>query len=588
MRILLLCHSFNSLSQRLYAELRAAGHDLSVELDINDETTIEAVTRFQPQIILAPYLKRPIPATIWRAFPCLVVHPGPPGDRGPAALDWAILNGYRRWGVTILQAEAAMDAGPVWATRSFALRPASKSELYRLEVTEAAVEAVLEAIERVQSRAAPVPASHFASAERQGWQPVVPASRREIHWDVDDSDTVLSKLRSADGNPGVKDSIGGLACRLYDAQQAPGLVARPGEIIARQGGAICRATRDGAIWIGYVRGLGEGDWPFKLPAADVLSDRLHRCLEIAEPSDFHAQDQGHNEIVYEENGGVGYLHFNFYNGAMNTARCRRLLSAYRYACSRPTRVIVLLGGRQFWSNGLDLNAIEAASSPADESWRNILAMNDLVHAIITTQSHLTLAAMQANAGAGGAFLALAADEIHARKGIVLNPHYRNMGNLYGSEYWTYLLPKRVGAQAASRIMDQRLPILSSTARDWGLLDRIAGPDLDEFLTAVYARAQHLATSYQYRQLLENKGRQRCADEKAKPLAAYREEELARMRLNFYGFDPSYHVARYKFVYRIPQAWTPLYLARHRRAEWVAPGTAFRLQQSNLPDSLSTA
>ena len=37
-----------------------------------------------------------------------------------------------------------------------------------------------------------------------------------------------------------------------------------------------------------------------------------------------------------------------------------------------------------------------------------------------------------------------------------------------------------------------------------------------------------------------------------------------MRLNFYGFDPSYHVARYSFVHRRPHSWTPLHLARHRR------------------------
>ena len=37
-----------------------------------------------------------------------------------------------------------------------------------------------------------------------------------------------------------------------------------------------------------------------------------------------------------------------------------------------------------------------------------------------------------------------------------------------------------------------------------------------------------------------------------------------MKLNFYGFDPSYHVARYNFVYKVPHSWTPLHLARHRR------------------------
>ena len=36
-----------------------------------------------------------------------------------------------------------------------------------------------------------------------------------------------------------------------------------------------------------------------------------------------------------------------------------------------------------------------------------------------------------------------------------------------------------------------------------------------------------------------------------------------MQRNFYGFDPSYHVARHHFVYRKPHAWTPRHLAPHR-------------------------
>ena len=50
-------------------------------------------------------------------------------------------------GVTLLQAEAEMDAGPIWATRSFYLRPATKASVYRNEVTDAAVACVLEALE---------------------------------------------------------------------------------------------------------------------------------------------------------------------------------------------------------------------------------------------------------------------------------------------------------------------------------------------------------------------------------------------------------------------------------------------------------
>jgi putative two-component system hydrogenase maturation factor HypX/HoxX len=49
-----------------------------------------------------------------------------------------------------------------------------------------------------------------------------------------------------------------------------------------------------------------------------------------------------------------------------------------------------------------------------------------------------------------------------------------------------------------------------------------------------------------------------------------------MKLNFYGFDPSYHVARYHFVFKLPKSRTPLYLAAHRalasrrRATFVRP------------------
>ena len=66
-------------------------------------------------------------------------------------------------------------------------------------------------------------------------------------------------------------------------------------------------------------------------------------------------------------------------------------------------------------------------------------------------------------------------------------------------------------------------------------------------------------------LVDEKRRRRIADEALKPLERYREEELARMKLNFYGFDPSYHVARYHFVHKLPKARTPHYLAPHRTA-----------------------
>lgn len=559
MRILILTHSFNGLAQRLHVELSRADHELAVELDINDETTMEAAERFQPDVIIAPYLNRLIPVTVWQAHPCMIVHPGIPGDGGSSSLDWAILDREREWGVTVLQATGELDAGPVWSFRYFPLRDTTKSVLYRMEMTQAAVDAVMEALDRFSTGIGPVPVDQLEVKKRGRFRSPVRQRDRSIDWQHDDTETVLRKIRSADSNPGVLDQLAGLSCRLYDAHGETTISGKPGTLIARRDEAVCCATRDGSVWIGHLK--PEGRNTFKLPAARVLGDRIQQLPEWFD-------DTVWQEIRYVEAGDVSYLSFDFYNGAMNTSQCNRLRLAFEHAASRPTRVIVLQGGEDFWSNGLDLNTIEAASSSADESWRNINAMDDLCEAIIRTTSHLTVSAMRGNAAAGGCFLAFAADLVMAREGIVLSPHYRNMGNLYGSEFWSYVLPTRVESRRIDEILDHRLPMGSLEALDYGLIDQIGSSDPIEFDRDVAARAHSLSGTDNFRQLIRDKQALRLADESERPLSDYRREELAQMHLNFYGFDPSYHVARYKFVHHKSQAWTPLYLAPHRQLKSV--------------------
>lgn len=553
MRILFLTHAFNSLTQRLYVELTALGHEISIEFDINDSVTTEAMDLFRPHLILAPYLRRAIPEAIWRAHVCLVVHPGIVGDRGPSALDWAIVKGEAEWGVTVLQAEAEMDAGPVWASETFPMRAAKKSSLYRNEVTEAAVRAVKAAIARLpdfragtwQPLAVPLKPMHALMRQQD----------RAIDWERDATATVLAKLNGADGFPGLRDSLFGQACQLYDGRVFPAR-GRPGEVLGRAGEGVVRATADGAVWIGHCKLEGG----IKLPAG----------LVFPQAAELRELDGPVQDIRYEESGAVGFLHFDFYNGAMGTAACEGLLAAYEAARRRPTRVIVLLGGADFFSNGLDLNRIEAADSPADESWRNINAMDDLCRAILATDTHLTVSALRGNAGAGGAFLALAADAVWARRGVILNPHYKNMGNLYGSEYWSYLLPRRVGAEKAAEILRNRLPLGAEAAASMSFLDEAFGDDMAGFEAEVRRRAEAIVAAPDFSAQLEAKRARRAADETSKPLEAYRAEELKHMQRNFYGFDPSYHVARHHFVRKTPHSWTPRHLAMHRELGWVTP------------------
>jgi putative two-component system hydrogenase maturation factor HypX/HoxX len=574
-----LTSAHNSLSQRLWIELGELGHEIRVCVAATGEAMIAAASREVSDLIIAPMLKIAIPEEVWSRHLCLIVHPGIKGDRGPSSLDWAIANDEKIWGVTILEAADAFDAGPIWASHEFALEadPPAKSSLYRGQVTEAALRGVIEAVARIES-------GEFRSGS---WQPeklsdVLPEGSptlrgclrppmrqadRAIDWMHDSTALIVRKIRAADSAPGVLGTLLGKTCFLYGAHEEERLNGPPGKVLARRDGAICIGTIDGAVWISHLKAKAEaqgvislaqpriGDaepYPvagIKLPAAQVLGSLLRGVPEAPLPIDAPADHRTFREIVYTEEDQVGYLSFDFYNGAMSTSRCYRLRDAFLHARSRPPRVIVLLGGADFWSNGIDLNAIEASVDPAAESWRNINAIDDLIFEILTTMSHFVIAGLRGNAGAGGAMLALAADHIHARSGVVLNPHYRSMGDLYGSEYWTYTLPRRVGWRRALELTLSCKPIGTRAARDMGFLDDAFGEDAGAFEAELRERARRLARDPEFRLMLRKKHERRLDDEYFKPLATYRAEELQRMRVNFFGPDLAYHQARRNFVFK---------------------------------------
>ena len=586
LRILLLTHAFNSLAQRLFVALRAAGHQVSVELDIADSVTEEAVALAAPDLVLAPFLKRRIPDAVWSRHLCLVVHPGPPGDRGPSALDWALLQQRRQWGVTVLQATADFDAGPVWAWAPFTLRAdATKASLYRHEVVAAAVQAVADALARVvPGQRTPAPPARPLPVQPApgGWQPLVTQAQRRIDWAQHDAATVLRLVRSADGAPGAVATLFGEVARLYDAHPATSDEAAcawaragaPGQAVARRGPALLlTCAGGGALWIGQVRRGSAGADGLKLPATLAFAEPGAALSDWPVPLLRAPARDGWDELLYAEfgppRGRVGWLEFDFHNGALGERACARLLAALRFARGRDTRVLVLAGGADFFCNGIHLHEIEAAAarpgdSAAEASLRAIEAIDDVALALITLTDRLTVSALRGNAGAGGCFLALAADQVWAHGGVVLNPHYRNMGNLHGSEYWTYLLPQRIGAEAAQRLVRGRLPMGADEARRAGLVDAVLGAQREAFEPQAAAAALALAAAPDWAAQVQAKQARRAADEVARPLAAYRADELAQMRRNFFGFDASYHVARHHFVHRKPHAWTPRHLATHRR------------------------
>ncbi|MFJ6052765.1 hydrogenase maturation protein [Streptomyces sp. NPDC092307] len=556
MYVLLLASAFNSLTQRVHAELRDHGHRVAVELALPGSSLADVVRGHRPDLVLAPMLRTAIPEEVWAAHTCLVVHPGPVGDRGPSSLDRAVQDGEPRWGVTVLQAEAEMDAGDVWASAECPVPPVGKSDLYRGEIADAALEAVLLAVERFAS------GTYTPRPQTSGHaRPLLRQEDRRIDWGSGTTEDVLRALRAADSQPGVRDHLLGGEWYLHGGHREEHLRGRPGELLATRAGALCRATADGAVWIPELRARRQAGGPatLKLPATLALADRLPALPEVPAPAEAGPHHRTWSDIGYHEEGQVGFLSFSFPGGAMSTAHCRRLLDAYRTALTRPTTALVLGGGRDFFSNGIHLGVIEAADDPAEESWANINAMNDLVEAVLTTTDRLVVSALGGNAAAGGAMLALAADEVWCRSGVVLNPHYRLMG-LHGSEYWTYTLPRRVGPALADRLTTEALPLSAATAHGLGLVDRTVPCSPGDFSRETERLAARLAALPATASRIAGKKAARERDEARRPLADHRRSELALMHGTFFDPDAPFHALRRAFVRKERPTATPLHLS----------------------------
>jgi putative two-component system hydrogenase maturation factor HypX/HoxX len=554
LRILFVTSAHNSLSQRAYIAVTEMGHDVTVQVVDSPEIIEASVEAHRPDLVVCPMLKQFIPESVFVKYTCLVVHPGPHGDRGASSLDWAIELGMDEWGVTVLEAVEEADAGDIWETRKFRMRPVGKSSIYRHEVRRAAVEMLVFAVHNfARGDFEPLPLNYDDPSVTGRLRPLIKQADRAIDWRCDSTAAIVRKIRAAEGHPGVLDTIAGAEYFLFNVYPERGLRGRPGDVIATRNGAICRATVDGAVWVTHLKAK-DGPAPFKLPALRALELGGHTPDAPEIPVALHAPiPPGHTyrEISYEEKAGVGYLNFDFYNGAMSTEQCRRLREAYLYARSRrTTKVIVLAGGSDFFSNGIHLNVIEAAENQGEESWYNLHAIDDVVREILDTDSHITISALSGDAAAGGVPFAVAADHVVAREDVVLNPYYQHMGGLYGSEYWTYLLPRRVGHELSRELTSAPFnPIGTRRGVEIGLLDAAFGDSSASFRAQVQGLAERLARHPDVPHWLETKRRERARDEQVKPLAAYRTEEMAKSHECFFGEDRSYHEARKLFVYK---------------------------------------
>ena len=543
MKILLIISSFNSLSQSVYCKLQELEHKVFIKFAISKELMIEAVQEINPDIVFCPFLKQFIPNEIFENYPTFVLHPGIIGDRGHNSLDNAINDEVKQWGVVILKANEVLDGGDIYAQSNFIMREeSSKASIYRNEVTQSTLKALEQFLQNYQNKDF-IPTKQILNPIHKN----LSQENRKINWQKDNTKQILKKINMSDSTPGVKDEILGVECYLFSAFIEDTLRGETKEILAKRDGAICIGTIDGAIWVSQIQELGS----FKLPATYVLKDKIKGIEEKRIPLVIEDERKSFYELRVQRKDEIAYLYFNFHNGAMTSTQCIKLKYAIEYL-KEECKVLVLMGADDFFSNGIHLNILEDSKKQGEDGWSNINAMNEAVKAVLLCDEIITVASFNKNSGAGGVFLGLACDYAISSENTIFNPHYKTLG-LSGSEYHTFILPKRVGQTKSKELLENCLPINANYAKKINMIDEVY--PFEDYQEKLEIFCENLLKNEDtFEEFIDRK--KDFLEQELPLMEECKEKELQIMYDEFWQKSSSFHTLRYDFVHKIKPKNTP--------------------------------
>ena len=96
-----------------------------------------------------------------------------------------------------------------------------------------------------------------------------------------------------------------------------------------------------------------------MPANYLIKSQNFLDTEICPMLHYGEFPNTHFEIFKWKQNGIVFLHFDFYNGACSTSQLKRLQAAIKeIGRDKEVNTIVLMGGRTYFGNGINLNTIE--------------------------------------------------------------------------------------------------------------------------------------------------------------------------------------------------------------------------------------
>ena len=206
------------------------------------------VMAFVTDILPESILKYPKLGTI-QYHPSLL-----PKHRGGSAINWAVINGETKTGITIFWPEKGIDTGPLLLQKEVEISPDDTvGSLYFNKLFPLGIEAIVESIELIKQGTAPRIPQDEAQASYEG---LCTEKDAVINWHQPASQ-IYNLIRGTNPHPGATTNFGDKRFKIFDSELRAGVAdGSPGEIIDITEQGFVAAAADGAIFVKRVQVAG--------------------------------------------------------------------------------------------------------------------------------------------------------------------------------------------------------------------------------------------------------------------------------------------------------------------------------------------
>jgi len=225
---------------------------------LRDPGVLEKFVELVPDLGVMAFVTDIVPESILNSprLGTIQYHPSLlPRHRGRSSINWAIINGDKKTGITILWPDAGIDTGPMLLQKKVEISPTDTvGSLYYDKLSPLGVEAIMESIDLIYKGRAPrIPQDESqATYER-------PCREKDavIDW-AQPILKVYNLIRGTNPQPGATTSLRGQKLKIFDCELIMQAVsAAPGEVIESSTKGIAVAGQGGWLLIKRVQPQGQ-------------------------------------------------------------------------------------------------------------------------------------------------------------------------------------------------------------------------------------------------------------------------------------------------------------------------------------------